>query len=274
MSRHLCRLAAGAFLLAACVGCTSSGRATFVKITPDSRWVILEDQCYAQVYWFDVRAGVRHAFPGPARCACMSREPIRLVLQRWQGSAEELKCVLVRFEENGPVCMDLPAQRLPFYDFCPVIEFGPGPNRIQVVACNGPGAHAAMVSFVLTIGDAQWQPAEVPQRLREYDLWRSWQRPVGVREGGHAYHFDGRHSWGVDIEEETGGKHGWLLRSPNGRFMVRIDSVADFFPRIVLTDLESRREHVLLQRDDLSSDIWRGAVIVLALPISPFLPRI
>lgn len=250
----------GVVLLVGCVGCSASGNPKFVKFTPDSRYLIFEDQAYPRVYVLDLAKRQKSILVG--RVACVSDNASQFVL-RPNATSKPMPCSLVTLGGEEVLVQKLPP--LPVAGRSPkaVIRFQ-SDDQLGGAVYDSEYASGPASWHDLTIGETEWVPGEIPRVMAGRSAGR-WYHPVGIRRTGHVYapapdaNVFGSQSYGRNVEliYDEQSNLAFRIPSPDGRYAVTVRDYEDPLKRVTLTDTATDERIILLDKNDAAVDVLR-----------------
>ncbi|MHC4983148.1 MAG: hypothetical protein ACYTF6_08280 [Planctomycetota bacterium] len=254
---------AAAVAAACCAGCNASGYPSFVKISPDSRYVIYHDSAYPKTYVYDTREDRKSVFDG--RIACVDERASRLLLRTGPGGSD-MSCRLIELQQDGPRLVELPA--LPMEGaWTARIMLAEREGGLLALLYESSWAKKPTCSKRLKDTDGRWDDSEVPDEFQDKPLW-AVPEPVGGRLSGHVYmpldrSFDlpEEQSEGLDVDLTVGD--GFPVRkitSPDGTYVVAIGDAQDVWHRFWLTESATGRRVLLLEKNDAPYEVIRAIV--------------
>lgn len=273
----------------AVLGCTASGYPAFVKFSPDGRRLVYQDARYPRVYIYDLETRQKYVMKG--RVASLNREVDRFILlpNRYSGRQsppDPVPCRLVTFERDGPRVERLPG--LPVGSgLLPIVCMELGPDQQQILATIYDSSYVVFSrrphrDYRLKLGENEWTAVRCPRDFPRHPPAEPPYIPSGVREGRHVFCPD--HSpenqakgdnWGFDVETEFSSNYrlGFILRSPDGSFVVRIRDIDDPWRRVTLTEVATGRKEIILNKNDAALGVLDVIAKIALLPLYPFLPK-
>jgi len=250
------------FLLAACMSasCDACGFPNFVKITPDSRYIIYQDAWYPKAYVYDTASKAKIVYDG--HFTCMDAAASRVIL-RGPVADGLMPCWIVEFGPDGPTRTSLPP-----------VPMGDCRDGRIIIDDDERGFIAALMEYKwsteplramrLDSGAEQWVdlPA-VPQPAEG-----GWQHDEPYRDRHTRHLYTHTPSWplihddldshkGVDVESfYENDKLGYKLTSPDGSYFVTIIDPRDIWRRMWLTDVATGERTMLLDKNNAGQELF------------------
>lgn len=268
-------------------GCTASGTASLVKLSPDGRYVLCQDAVYPTAYLYDVRTGKSTVLAGEV--VYMDRTLEHLILTPCQRVGSDFEAVAIT-----PT----------------LVEVSDGHVSRRLLPCLHPGfamthayfdRDAASEEVVACLyGDqrlepcrayARWRPGEAEWTITAFpeqpfaainDYYNHG--PRGARASGPVY--CRVNTCGPEVErigslwateEEildsqlqiagVGLERDFSLRSPDGQYLARASDPADPWKRATLTDQTTGRKTILVEKNNAAAEV--GEVVFEVTVINP-----
>ena len=285
------RLAVLGTWLAAAAGCASpgpdaSGKVILVQFSPDSRRLVYEDSFYPTFYIYDLSTRKRCAFPG--RLVAMDDSMQRFLLCDWYGD-KAFSFYLVTVADRGTEAVALPfvAARCPagYHRVAPQGLFGTKKlaHARMVPYCHHITGRIEQNELWLTIIEAHDRDGPGYRRLRLKPGAAAWEevesgvcrhdsrnaderQPGGLGCGAACYSPLCRDPKCCTAERrQRGTRTEYLVRSPDGAYIARVQDLDDPWDRLTMTDSAGRKE-ILLDDTDAPEEVTE---IVLTVATSP-----
>lgn len=261
-------LVLSAISVGVCGGCNACGTPAFVKLSPEGRFVVYQDQIYPTTYVYDVDRECKTIFNG--RVSCMNKDVSRLVLRDKPDQDYQTKCRLIVLDQNGPTASELPPLPTPSNCYFACFMFiDNGPDILGLLyETHRTGESARAVR--LTHNSRKWEDVSVPKEYCRSSHWKTLE-PMGDRLSGHLYSTKVLPilDHGLDVEQVDGANYTYhyILKSPRGDYTVTIRDPSDIWNRVWLTKADGTRV-LLLDKNDIPDRIKDYAASV---PVSLFL---
>jgi len=257
-------------------GCDACGFPSFVKITPDSRYIVYQDAWYPKAYIYDTGTKEKTVYDG--HFACMDAAVSRVIL-RGPVADGLMPCWVVEFGDEGPTRTPLPA-----------VPMGDCRDGRIIIDDDEEGFIAALMEYTwsreplramrLHSGAEQWVDLPAVPQPAEGQCWR-YDEPYSDSRTRHLYthtvsappipgDLDSRK--GIDVESFLENDElGYKLTSPDGSYFVTVIDPRDIWRRLWLTDVATGERTMLLDKNNAGAVFLSRAVAFPgALLIAPF----
>lgn len=269
-------------------GCTASGKALLVKISPDSRWVVCQDARYPSVHLHSIASGKSETLPGVVVYVDSTMQhlitvPSKHPVAYYGVAAASIQPVLIELLDGRAIQQPLP-KLAPGFEMLQVF-FDRNSASGEVAACLYGGQTKAACRAYLSWkpGQAQWTALPFPERpfAEYYDYLSKGCRgaiesgpvfcPIPDVIGVPAYppgEGDSPDRYGLGLKEDvrwldqqhTKSRTTYLMTSPDGKSIIHLWDPDDPWERVTLVDVASGRKTILVEKNDAAAGVYEALV--------------